>query len=179
MDRGFYDIQVAKIVDKLHGKFIIFSKVCKNLKKFLNSIGEIDITMSHVVGTKYTDCVEVNFVSHYNKSRKIRFGYITNMNLTPKKAYTLYRMRWSIETGYRVKGDFKANTTSKSYVVRITYLMISICLYNLWVLVNLIVDGNIIKRFERINKKYKPSITTRKVKKACSRLLLDDMECVI
>lgn len=177
MDRGFYDVQVAKIVDKLSVKFIIFSKVYKNLKKILNSIGERDITMSRVVGTKYTDFVEVNFLSHYNKSRKMRFSYITNICLTPKEAFNLYRKRWGIETGYRVKGDFKANTTSKSYVVRITYLMISICIYNIWVLINLIADSNVIKRFERItsNRKYKPSITTRKVKKACLRLVLDDI----
>ena len=181
MDRGFYYVQVAKTVDKLGIKFIIFSKIYKNLKDVLDIIGERDVEMNRLIGTKYTDCVEVNFVSHYNKSRKMRFSYITNMNLTPKEAYTLYRMRWGIETGYRVKGDFKANTTSKSRTIRIAYLMISICLYNIWVLVNLIVDSDVIKRFERIktNKKYKPSITTRKVKKACLRLMLNDIPCAI
>ena len=181
MDRGFYDVQVAKIVDNLGVKFIIFSKIYKNLKDVLDIIGERYVEMNRMIGTKYTDCVEVNFVSHYNKSRKMRFSYITNMNLTPKEAYNLYRKRWGIETGYRVKGDFKANTTSKSRTIRIAYLMISICLYNIWVLVNLIVDGNVIKRFERIttNRKYKPSITTRKVKKACLRLLLNDIPYAI
>jgi len=40
---------------------------------------------------------------------------------------------------YRVKGDFKARTTSKYYSVRLFYFMWSVCLYNIWVLVSLIV----------------------------------------
>ena len=181
MDRGFYDVQIAKTTEKLGIKFIIFSKVYKNLKDVLDIIGERDVKIDRVIGTKYTDCVEVKFVSHYNKSKNMRFSYITNIDIAPKDAYNLYRKRWGIETGYRVKGNFKANTTSKSMTVRITYLMISICLYNIWVLVNLIIDGNVIKRFERItsDRKYKPSITTRNLNKACLRLLLDDVQYAI
>ncbi len=50
-----------------------------------------------------------------------------------------YSKRWGIETSYRVKGDFKARTTSKYYSVRLFYFMWSVSLYNLWVLVSLIV----------------------------------------
>lgn len=50
-----------------------------------------------------------------------------------------YSKRWGIETSYRVKGDFKARTTSKYYSVRLFYFMWSVCLYNIWILVSLVV----------------------------------------
>ena len=69
------------------------------------------------------------------------------------------KKRRGIETGYRVKGDFQAKTCSKSFTVRVMYSLPAICLYNLWVLVNLLHDFEIIKRAVSTCKKYKPSIT--------------------
>src|SRR3990167_8387070 len=44
-----------------------------------------------------------------------------------------------------VKQDFKARTTSKRYVVRLFYFMFSACLYNLWILANIMVGLAILK----------------------------------
>jgi Transposase DDE domain len=49
-----------------------------------------------------------------------------------------YRRRWGIETGYRVQNQVKAKTTSTSFTVRLVYQMLSIILYNAWVLANVI-----------------------------------------
>jgi hypothetical protein len=43
-----------------------------------------------------------------------------------------------IGTAYRVKKDFRPKTTSKNYVIRRFYFLFSVCLYNLWELVNVI-----------------------------------------
>jgi putative transposase len=37
-----------------------------------------------------------------------------------------------------VKKDFRPKTTSKNYVIRLFYFLFSVCLYNLWELVNVI-----------------------------------------
>lgn len=51
----------------------------------------------------------------------------------------MYRKRWGIETGYRgVKHDFLAITTTDSYTVRLLYFMVSVILYNFWLLCNLV-----------------------------------------
>ncbi len=47
-----------------------------------------------------------------------------------------YRKRWGIETGYRVKKEFRAKTSSVSPGVRFVFLFLSVILYNTWVLVN-------------------------------------------
>ena len=49
-----------------------------------------------------------------------------------------YRRRWGIESGFRVQDNVQAKTTSTDYTVRTVYLMLSIFLYNLWVLANVI-----------------------------------------
>jgi IS4 transposase len=43
-----------------------------------------------------------------------------------------YRRRWGIETGYRVMGMVKAKTTSKNYVLRLTYRLAATFVYNVW-----------------------------------------------
>ena len=47
-----------------------------------------------------------------------------------------YRKRWGIETGFRVQDNVQAKTTSKSFTVRVVYIMLSTFLYNIWVLAN-------------------------------------------
>ena len=51
-----------------------------------------------------------------------------------------YRNRWQIETGYRVKEyTFRGKTCSKNYVIRYFYFMLSIILYDCWVLADLMI----------------------------------------
>ena len=65
-------------------------------------------------------------------------------SLTQEEAETLwavrlgetYRKRWGIETGYRVKKDFRAKTCSVNPSIRFVFLFLSIILYNTWALLN-------------------------------------------
>jgi hypothetical protein len=52
-----------------------------------------------------------------------------------------YRARWKIETGYRVKKEFKIRTCSRSYVVRVLFFVIQCILHNFL---------NVLKRILRI-----------------------------
>ena len=45
-----------------------------------------------------------------------------------------YRYRLGIETSYRVEDGFEAKTTSRNFTLRVIYFMLSIILYNLWIL---------------------------------------------
>ena len=83
-----------------------------------------------------------------NDKENIKRVFATNLKVTEDNAKILFKeygKRWGIETSYRVKGDFKARTTSKKYVVRLFYFMFSSCLYNLWILANIIVGLAILK----------------------------------
>jgi len=65
--------------------------------------------------------------------------------------------RWGIETGYRqFDHDFKAKTTTKNYHIRLFYFLFSVCVYNLWVLVNICVSLSLYGRLSE-----KPIITCK------------------
>jgi len=79
--------------------------------------------------------------SENNGDEKVCF--ITSLDVDEKSANQcgeLFRRRWGIETSYRVEGDFKPKTTSKNPIVRLYYFFFSVCMYNLWVIVNMILS---------------------------------------
>jgi IS4 transposase len=47
-----------------------------------------------------------------------------------------FRKRWRIETGYKMKKQFRGKTCSLSYAVRLFLILLSFVLYNLWVVIN-------------------------------------------
>jgi len=51
------------------------------------------------------------------------------------------RYRRGIETSYRVEDGFEARTTSRNFTLRVIYFMLSIILYNLWILARVEVQG--------------------------------------
>jgi len=79
--------------------------------------------------------------SENNGDEKVCF--ITSLNVDEKSANLyaeLFRRRWGIETSYRVEDDFKPKTTSTKPAVRLYYFFFSVCAYNLWVIVNMILS---------------------------------------
>jgi len=69
------------------------------------------------------------------------FAYATNMHVDRNNAIKLadnYRKRWGIETGYRVKEEVRGKTCSCNYAIRLFLQLLSILLYNLWQLCNII-----------------------------------------
>jgi putative transposase len=101
------------------------------------------------IGDKRKKSVSVNLVIVLDDKMEKR-GFVTNMNpdrMHTRKISKLYSKRWGIETSYRVKKDFRPKTTSKNYVIRLFYFLFSVCLYNLWELVNVILA--LIDRIDR------------------------------
>jgi len=85
-----------------------------------------------------------------------RYAFATNLNfnnndvLLSERLFDPYSKRWGIETSYRVKKCFRGKTTSRNYIIRQFYFMMSVVLYNLWILINLLLSmflfGNISKK---------------------------------
>jgi len=71
------------------------------------------------------------------------FAYATNISVTKGDAKEIadsYRGRWGIETGYRVKENVRGKTCSRKYAIRLLLQLLSIFLYNLWQLCNLMIN---------------------------------------
>jgi len=68
-------------------------------------------------------------------------AFATNLEVDESKREEIagwYRKRWGIETGYRVKKEFKIRTSTESYAMRVLFFFLSVVMYNLWVLINLL-----------------------------------------
>lgn len=68
-----------------------------------------------------------------------------------------YSRRWGIENSYKTIKDFLAWTTSKDYTVRLFYFGFAVLLYNMWLLVDLLVQLSL-----DIEHRYKPRVTAKR-----------------
>ena len=68
-----------------------------------------------------------------------------------------YARRWGIENSYKTIKDFLAWTTSKEFVVRFFYFGFAVLLYNMWLLVDLIVQLSL-----DVEHRYKPRVTAKR-----------------
>ena len=73
----------------------------------------------------------------YKRQGLCRFGYIVigELNLHPLQIYHEYRLRFGIETSYRLMNLVRVRTTSKSSALRLLYVGVALTMLNLWVFV--------------------------------------------
>jgi uncharacterized protein (DUF1810 family) len=77
-----------------------------------------------------------NIVAIYNDKKKRFLLFATNKEAESIEKFEKtipeeYRKRWNIETGYRVKNDFKIRTCTKSPVARTLFFAIQCIMYNI------------------------------------------------
>lgn len=87
-------------------------------------------------------------------------AFATNLSVDEKSRKDIaefYRKRWGIETGYRVKREFRIKTSTRVYSMKILFFFISVVMYNIWVILNLntMITNPGVKR---------PSMTTDRMK---------------
>lgn len=68
-----------------------------------------------------------------------------------------YSRRWGIENSYKTIKDFLAWTTSKDFTVRLFYFGFAVLLYNMWLLVDLLVQVSL-----DVEHRYKPRVTAKR-----------------
>ncbi len=139
LDRGFLSAECINRLKKLGVTFIIPTK--DNTKAVSSARG---LKPPFIVkDCRMADC-SYNLIMVEEDHK--RHGFVTNMDLNEndvmfaKEIANLYRKRWQIETGYRVKAlAFRGKTTSRNYLIRYFYFMLSVVLYNLWLFVDMLV----------------------------------------
>jgi hypothetical protein len=82
------------------------------------------------------DYEQFKLVRTDDSETNIKYLFATNMDCKPKRVLKRYKQRWGVETSYRKHNEFLAKTTSKSYVVRLLYYSVAVCIYNCWCLLN-------------------------------------------
>jgi hypothetical protein len=136
LDKEFFNIAVISKLDELKINFVIAAKsnpvINKELKNHQKEWGNTSTIFKYQFkkgGPSF------NVVTIYDDIKKKYLLFATN-----KKAESIekfektipeeYRKRWNIETGYRVKNDFKIRSCTKSPVARVLFFIIQCIMYN-------------------------------------------------
>ena len=138
-DRGFGYADTFRTLEKLGVKYSIPIADTSRLKNILSYVTFPMIIKDHVRG---------GYTIPYLCLVKTNKGIIklaTNIELKTKDVSMLLRLpdlygkRWGIETSYRVKKRCGlAKTTSNNYKIRLFYFLLSVIIYNLWILLNIL-----------------------------------------
>lgn len=136
MDREFFNKKVISKMDEHKLDFVIAAKSNKKIKGILeNHRKEYGDTSTAFEYNFQEGGPTFNIVAMWDQEK----GYIlfaTNkkvgsIEIFVKQIPEEYRKRWNIETGYRVKNDFKIRTCSKSPVARTLFFVIQCIMYNI------------------------------------------------
>jgi len=155
LDREFFDVESLTTIMSLSLCFVMPADHNTVVKKIILSAHSqsqpipgreecaliTTYTMTKDKQTVTTNLVVILYPPRKPKENWNAFAYVTNIPVTLDNALVLaesYRSRWGIETGYRVKEEVRGKTCSQNYTVRLLFQMLSILLYNLWHLCNLI-----------------------------------------
>ena len=136
LDKEFFNKAVISKLDELKIDFVIAAKsnqvINRELKNHQKEWGNTSTIFEYQFqqgGPSFT------IVAIYDEKREKYILFATN-----KKAESIekfektipeeYRKRWNIETGYRVKNDFKIRTCTKSPVARVLFFIVQCIMYN-------------------------------------------------
>ena len=148
MDRGYLDVGVMNKVASMNLKYLIPAKDNSKVLEFKRremkySDGGFSFLVMGDTLSSVKESTDSNLVHvvYYPKGRKHDFSFYTNVEVNEgnvRKLAEAYRERWGIENGYLEKKDVKENTHSPEMGIRYFLFFLSVLLYNMWMLINLI-----------------------------------------
>jgi hypothetical protein len=147
MDREFFNLKVILALTEANEKFIMPAKYDKRMKGVIEEYTTKFGRVPGILDYKFMDkrCPHFYLVLIPNdsydprkkdgKDNKKFFIFATNITYSSTKEFIKaipqeYRIRWNIETGYRMKNIFKIRTCSKSPIVRLFLFLLQCLLHN-------------------------------------------------
>jgi len=141
LDRGFFSVDVINVLLNLKLKYIMPAIKNDKIKQIVkDNSNKASYFLKYTMRSGRKNAT-FNLMVKYDEKDKEYYTFATNFEIKFIKDIECiaetYRKRWGIETGYRVKKDFLAVTTTECYTIRMLYFMVSVILYNFWLLCNL------------------------------------------
>jgi len=127
MDRGFFKIEMIKLVESMGINFIMPAVRNERIKRLLDEYakGNIPSVIKYEMGSKvYLIIARKKGSKEEDKPDDKFIAFVTNIKFDdPQRIVDIipeeYRYRWGIETSYRVEDGFEAKTTSRNFTLRV------------------------------------------------------------
>lgn len=163
IDRGFYSVEVMDTLDRLGIRYLMPAIKNERIKHAIEEYHNRKIPSMARFSIRNAQEKQASFglIIHPKKDAKETgptheqyIVFATNMPYGDAlRLYARipdeYRKRWGIETGFRVQNTIEAKTTSPNYTVRLIYQMLSIIIYNIWQLANIILARELMVKLSR------------------------------
>jgi len=140
LDREFDKPKIINVLKKHNVKFIMPKIKNPIVKSWFDKTEDCKsrIIKDFHIG-RGEDIATVNLFL-VNDKDGVKRAFITNFVVPEQLAHYVfdwYASRWGVEVTYKCFYDLRAKTTSKNYLIRLFYFLFTVCLYNLWILVNI------------------------------------------
>jgi len=142
LDRGFYNVQVIRYL-KTQDIWFVMPVIIRGKKGGTRGLlrqqkksGRTTYTMRSPKDGEVT--FEVVFVQVYLKGKYGKHGRrwyayaVYGVKAQPKQVYEMYRLRFGVETSYRMMNQVRARTTSRKPGLRLLLVGIAFTILNLW-----------------------------------------------
>lgn len=152
LDRGFHGGSVARQLNHMHIKYIIFVRRNEKIERFFCQVPAFSHRYFHDSITWYEnkstqrEPVKYILIRDYIDLRTFKiydWCFLTNLSNIEALSYVhLYMKRWCIENTYKQFKAFKIMTASVHVIVRYFFFLCRILLYNLWKFYNAIMGAH-------------------------------------
>lgn len=139
LDRAFYVVEVIQRLDALKVKYVMPARETAPVKRLMKRLLREERHVAPYTVRSPKGSAPTTLFLCYDRKRRKWSPFITNLPVDEANRNALgeaYRSRWSIETGFRVKKDFRIKSCSSNWSARMAYYLLALVLYNLWVLLN-------------------------------------------
>lgn len=142
LDREFYNVRVIRYLKNQYIPFVMPVIIrgkqggTRGLLRKQRKSGHATYTMCSPKDGEVT--FDVVFVQTYLKGKYGKHGrrwyayVVFGVKAQPKQVYEMYRLRFGIETSYRMMNQVRARTTSRKPGLRLLLVGISFTILNLW-----------------------------------------------
>jgi putative transposase len=143
LDRGFASVGVIKVIERLRLPAVIACPLRGSANSGVRQFctGRASHTAHHVFDSQKYGLASValavvrSYTGGRRSKRKARwFVYmVIGQQLKPRTAHRDYRLRFGVETSYRILNQTRPRTTSRNPAVRYLLVLIGVVLANLWI----------------------------------------------
>lgn len=171
-DAGFDSIGVMYALEEANVSYLIRKSDDERVKRFVKEMDhDVGVKQSHEMESTVVTAGEtvtvtptlVGVPSSYDEEKTVTF--VTNLEVSDgtrrlrrhtRQLMEWYSDRWGVENSYKSIKDFLAWTTSKSTALRVFYFGFAIILYDMWLLVDLLIQVNL-----DLDRRLKPRVPAR------------------
>jgi hypothetical protein len=183
-DRAFFSADVLLSLQETGSEYIIPARKNSRIKSEIRRMThDVKVNQEWVIhgdtegGPTNTPVETTLALVPSTKKEDTTVAFATNMDIDDeisldrretKGLMGWYSRRWGIENSYKTIKDFLAWTTSKEFPVRLFYFGFAVLLYNMWLLVDFVVQVSL----DCVEQRTKPRITAKRFLAFVRRSLL-------